>query len=378
MRMLFTCFPAFGHVHPQVPLALAAQAAGHEVRLATGPNMVEWGGRCGLQTQPVGMRLESAVRIADQGVSGPDGPVRLFAQVWVRSALPDLLRLSRLWRPDVIVHEEEEYAGVLVAALIGAHCVTQSWAAPARTAAGRELAVRALTPIWGEYLPGEPPRRVGEIYLDACPPPLQTSDIRDIARTTTVMGMQPSLFDGPAVTIPAALSDLPRPAVYVTLGTVPDFSTVATLDRTAAALSSHFASVIVTTGPNAPDSLAGRHPSNVHLAAYLPQSAMLPKVDLMVSHGGAGGTVAALFHGLPHLVIAGAGQSQRAIAAAIDRLGAGISLPEERRDAADIADAARRLITDPSYAIRTKEIAAQLKSLPSAQAVLHHLESQFR
>ena len=41
MRLLFTAFPGYGHVHPMLPLARAALRAGHDVRFATGPDLVE-------------------------------------------------------------------------------------------------------------------------------------------------------------------------------------------------------------------------------------------------------------------------------------------------------------------------------------------------
>ena len=58
---------------------------------------------------------------------------------------------------------------------------------------------------------------------------------------------------------------------------------------------------------------------------YLPQSLVLPAVDLMVSHGGAGGTAGALMYGLPHLVLPGLGTSQQTIARAVQATGSGLA-----------------------------------------------------
>ena len=54
MRILFTSFPGLGHLHPLMPLALAAGAAGHDVRLASGPDVVDWANRAGVTSHPVG------------------------------------------------------------------------------------------------------------------------------------------------------------------------------------------------------------------------------------------------------------------------------------------------------------------------------------
>ena len=39
-RVLFTSCPAYGHVLPMLPLIRAAERAGHDVRVATGPDLV--------------------------------------------------------------------------------------------------------------------------------------------------------------------------------------------------------------------------------------------------------------------------------------------------------------------------------------------------
>ena len=36
MRVVFASLPAFGHLYPLLPLALACRDAGHEVTVATG------------------------------------------------------------------------------------------------------------------------------------------------------------------------------------------------------------------------------------------------------------------------------------------------------------------------------------------------------
>lgn len=194
--------------------------------------------------------------------------------------MPGLQNLTAGWVPELVVHEEEEYAGVLLAALHGVPCVTQSWAAPARPAVARRFATSALAEIWQGYLPGSPPRRFGELYLDACPPPFQTADLDQIAQATGVVTVRPGTFDGPSSSPPDFLRDLPRPAVYVTLGTVAVFSTPALLARIVSAMAPRFASVIVTTGPNPIESL-GHQPGNVHAVRYLAQSLILPRVDLV-------------------------------------------------------------------------------------------------
>jgi UDP:flavonoid glycosyltransferase YjiC (YdhE family) len=374
VRILFTTYPAHGHLHPLVPLALAAQCAGHDVRLATGPNLVGWAAQCGLDSRPVGLSQDAAAEVADRDFAGPARTGHMFTDVWVPGALADLLELSSSWRPELVVHEEQEYAGVLLAGMLDVPCVTQSWSAPARPAAGREFESRALEPIWHRHGLGSTSRRVGQLYLDACPPQFQTADLADIGRTTRVVKVRPGQFDGPPAEPPALLADLGRPGAYVTLGTVSVFSTPRLLGRIASALAPLFASVVVTTGPNSVDSL-GDLPPNVYPIDYVPQSLVLPAVDVVVSHGGAGGTVGAIMHGLPHLVLPGDGQSQITTAEAVHRVGAGLRLRDDERDDAHIADAARRLITEPSFAVTARRLKERLDDLPGPIEVLALIES---
>ena len=60
MRMLFSVRPAYGHVYPVMPLALAARAAGHEVRFATTGPFLPKLTALGFPTDDVGLTIEQA------------------------------------------------------------------------------------------------------------------------------------------------------------------------------------------------------------------------------------------------------------------------------------------------------------------------------
>ena len=59
-QVLFTSCPAYGHVLPLLPLIRAAERAGHEVRVATGPDMAGPLAARGLDVHPVGPTWEAA------------------------------------------------------------------------------------------------------------------------------------------------------------------------------------------------------------------------------------------------------------------------------------------------------------------------------
>lgn len=328
MRLLLTSVPGLGHLHPVLPLALAAARAGHEVRVATGAERVEWVRRCGVDAQPAGLSLSALrERAVARGLAGPELPRQMFTSIAVPPLVEDVLPLVDHWRPDLLLHEEGEYAAPLVAALRDLPCVTHSWSAPARSAEGRARLDGPLLDVWQQYGLTGPARQVGELYLDACPPLLQLPDLTHVG--APVVPVHPSGFDGPPEQAPAWLAALRHPAVYVTLGTEPAFSRPDLLQQLVDAAAAVAPGVVVTTGPNPPDGVVAPH-EGVHVVQYLPQSLVIPAVDAVVAHGGAGTTLGALLHGRPQLVVPGLAPSQQGSAARVVAAGVGL-----RRDWAD-------------------------------------------
>jgi len=70
LRILVTSYPVFGHFHPLAPLALAARAVGHDVRVATGPDLTGWVERCGLHAHPVGLSRCGGIQLSAGAFSG--------------------------------------------------------------------------------------------------------------------------------------------------------------------------------------------------------------------------------------------------------------------------------------------------------------------
>ena len=369
MRILFTTFPARGHFHPIAPLALAAQRAGHEVLFASGPDLIAWIRECGFHASAIGEGQGELLKAAAETVTG-DVTLHLFTDIWVPAALPGLIDLARTWKPDFIVHEEEEYAAPLVASLLGIKCVTHSWHSPARPPADRDHAIELLAPLWSKAACDSPARTSGDLYLDACPPALQSDHVHDLG--IVVWAVRPVSFDGPRRDPPAWLLDLPRPAAYITLGTVPVFSTTDGLRKMVRALAPLFASIVVTTGPNAVEAF-GALGANIHVTQYLQQGLVLPNVDLVVSQAGAGGTLGAIEHALPHLMLPSFAQSQLSLSARISALGAGLALPEKSRTEANLQRAALTLLNDSRFKSEAQRIRAHLDALPAPDVVAARL-----
>jgi len=273
----------------------------------------------------------------------------------------DLLGLADEWQPDLVVHEEGEYAAPLVATLLGVPCVTHSWPSPARPAPGRALLDGPLSEVWERFGAAGPARQTGELYLDACPPLLQHPDAAGLL--PRIVPVHPVGFDGPPESPPAWLETLPRPAVYVTLGTVPASSRPELLQRLVDAATDVAASIVVSTGPNPVDVIGSGRPG-VHAVQYLPQSLVLPNVDAVVAHGGAGTTVGAILHGLPQLALPGIAPSQRASAARVVAVGAGLQLDWDDATPDALREAITSLLEDPHIATAAQAARDDIDRLP--------------
>ena len=370
MRVLFTTVPAFGHFNPIVPLATAAVERGDEVLVATGADLCEWVSSCGL---PVVQAGHGGTRSPDEEeVARRWGKMRIFHFFTTMTAPPmirDVLELAGDWKPDLIVHDEGEYAAPLVAELLGIPCVTHSFAAPARPNDERAVFAELLEPIWAEYT-ASPPRLSGDVYLDACPPAFQTEAIGSIPG---VRPIRPIPFDGPKVNAPEWIETLRHPAAYLTLGTVAVFARVEVLQPMIEAVAHAANSVVVTTGPNPPT--AFKIPGSVLAEQYLQQSVILAAVDVVVSHGGAGTTLGAIEYGLPHVVVPQQTMSQLRNAEQIAALGIGVHVPPGS-DASRLQSAVHHVLNDPAYASQAAVMREALHALPTPEAVLEDVTSQ--
>ena len=121
----------------------------------------------GLEVE-IGPGLDDLIAVA-RGEHGAAWGEALFPDTWPRIAVPRLASFARDWTPDVVVSEEEEYAGLLLAELLGVPAVTHSWPSPCRPAADRRQAVAAMAGVWGDLAPGHRPRSVAP-HLPGCVP----------------------------------------------------------------------------------------------------------------------------------------------------------------------------------------------------------------
>lgn len=106
------------------------------------------------------------------------------------------------------------------------------------------------------------------------------------------------------------------------------------------------------TGPIAPN-IQLEHWLNLHYAD------LLPRTDLVVTTGGAGTVVAALGAGVP-VIIAPTEWDKPDIAARVVETGAGLRLPRSRCTARTLRDSVERVLGEPSYRTSARRLSASL------------------
>jgi UDP:flavonoid glycosyltransferase YjiC (YdhE family) len=366
MRVLVTSRPGMGHVHPLVPVVSGLQRAGHDVAWATAAEARARIEGYGFPALPSGSAGAEAARAALRDlhdVPPRERRARFFGPRFGAAAVrmrADLAPLVDELRPDLIVHDLGELAAPAVAAARGIPHVTVAFSG-ALPAPLLEGIVGAVGDLWRAEGLAVPPDAglYAHLYLHRFPPALGPAP-----ESPNVRSVRPVGFDGAdaeqAPTWLAALGS-DRRAVYVTLGTV--VSGAALWREILRAVGSLDVDVVATTGMQVDPVEIGPVPSNVRIERYVPQSFILDRVAALVSHAGAGTMLAGAERGLPQLCIPmGADMWDNADALAAS--GASLTLEENQRDAASIAEAVERLLGDPAFALAAGRVAQEVAALP--------------
>lgn len=368
-RVLFTSCPAYGHVLPMLPLIRAAVRSGHDVRVATGPDLAGPLTVLGLDVYPIGPSWEIAWAAHNEVWAAPDvpethkkkmvdGAVALFGTPAI-ARLNDLALMVSGWRPEVVVHEVLEQGGSMLAARLGVPGVTHG--------------IGPMFPFYAQFIEavglaiGEPDRwsqLATEQALDLCPPSLQPEGSPPWPAAGAVRPSAGERGDLPPRVAEALASD--GPVAYFTLGTIKNEDP---LDFRIGlqALEDYHGTVIATTGrPLDPDTL-GPLPTNVVVAEFVPQSALLPRTDLLVSHSGSGTMLGGLVHGVPQVALP-RGTDQPENAALLVRAGAGLLVAPEDYAVESIAAAVAQVTRDPAFRDAAERVRDEIAAMPDADS----------
>jgi UDP:flavonoid glycosyltransferase YjiC (YdhE family) len=415
MRVLFVPMVTPPHYWPMVPLAWACRAAGHDVRVAGQPAIVDAIRQSGMTPVRVGSDYDSARHMAEardqlskelqeyNGKARPPGapeglPPALQRRIQdlkfgaaagtTDAVVEDLVSLARSWRPHIIICDPLiHYAATIAAAASGALLVRHLWGPDFSTHVGSPGIGAAGRGSDREDWP-EPLLRIYDRFkvdvradfyamaLDPGPASLQLPGVQNAVS----YGCMPYNGSGE---LPGWLLEPPSaPRVCVTLGS----SITDVMGRKAflvpeiiSGLADLQAEVVVAVKSQDRE-LITNPPANVRIAEWLPLNLLLPTCGAIVHQGGAGTTLTSTFCGVPQVFVPQM-LDERFNAERLESGGAAVILdPAQMADSAEFAEKVagivRGLLADGNPAAQAAQgLQKELASQPTPAEILGKLEN---
>ena len=372
--------PARGHLYPMMDVALELRARGHRVVVQTLADEAATLAAAGIEHRPIHPRIE-ALPLEDHQFGNPLSASRHAMSRWLARApfeQEDLAATTADLRPDLLVVDANTWGAATFA-----EAQRRPWAsflpyvlpAPSRDAPAfgpgfapprgpfDRLRDRFVWWVFGLATAGllaELNRMRAAASLPPLPgiPALYTRADRVLYRTAEpfeyprsdwpapIRAIGPGLWAPPG-DLPAWIADLPRPRVLVSVSTeyqADDAIVTTALDS----LGGGPGSVVVTTA--ALDPARFRAPGqNVRITRFLPHAAVVPHMDVVVTHGGMGTTQRCLAAGVPMVVVPW-GRDQNESARRVEECGAGVRLPRSRLSATSLRESVQTALARRSGA----------------------------
>ncbi|GIF77501.1 glycosyltransferase [Asanoa siamensis] len=372
MRILFTGVPVLGHLLPLLPLARAVGKRGHTVAFMVPGPVAPLLAPEGFEIITTGedvpaMTGELIRRTGVDPMAGPIPPeveAEFMAGVRVDASTEELLGLARDWRPDLIVADPYDLVGPLVAvtldvpvAIVTLGPELKHFESLATPRVGERYAARGLT------------RRPARFVLDICPPGLQRDGW---VAPAGWLPMRPEAHRGPAGVPAAPVQPLPaQPRILLTAGTI--FGNPEVLGPVVKGLAATGAGLRVTLGLTMSPDQFDVDREAVRFEPFAPINELLPDIDVVVGHGGAGTNLAALAAGIP-LVLTPQGadqffQTERAVAT-----GAAARILPDEFSVDAVVTAVGRVLAEPSYRENARRIADEIAAMPTPDEVATTIE----
>jgi UDP:flavonoid glycosyltransferase YjiC (YdhE family) len=379
MRILMTTKAGAGHFGPLIPFARAFQRAGADVLIAApreaaamvrAESLPLWA----VDDPPPEERAAIFDEVRGKNI---DGLIAkrivgdVFARIDARAAFPGILAACRAWSPDVVISETTEFAGPLVAEIVGVPSVCIGLSQQGKEEHFIPLVAPAVDDLRAfAGLPSDPAaaRFLRRPYFTLFPAALEDPATPSRITSHRFREARPTVRRHPVYGGPGD----DRPLVYVTFGSaVPQSDFFPSLYREAIeALAPLPVRLLVTVGRDRDPADIGPVPANVRVERWVPQADLMPHVAAMVCHGGSGTVTMGLAGGVPMAVVP-LFADQPWNAERVDAVGAGIALGGGPEAAiAGLREAVVRLTGDPSYRATSQRIAAEMRALAPVDAAV--------
>lgn len=379
-----TSTPGTGHLYPLVPLTKELRNSGHDVLWATGPESCAVLELLGFDVEACGMTVEERMRLLREKRLGVERlPARerrkvvapvMFGEIAAPRMRADLVGVVDMYRPDVIIHDLVELAAAPVAAARGIPHATLAWGL-AMPPAILSVMATSVAELWASegVETSVSAGTYDHLYLHPLPEgfggPLPSPVAQRIRST---------YFDGAATTNPPEWITgfgVERPGVYVSFGT--EVAGSAPWREILEALATFDVDGVATIGSRIDAADLGTVPPNVIVERFVPQSYMLQRAALVVSHAGSGTLLATAAQGLAQLSLPIAAD-QWANADALASAGAGLTLELDERDTGSIGAALDELLGGSTYVESARSLSTGFAQLPHPKDLVPVIEALAR
>lgn len=393
-KAIFFNVPGHGHIIPSLPLVAELARRGHEITYYASE-----GFRAGVEA--AGATLRPYRTVADdyfvaRGLhGGRPQEVALALFTTAQDILPELLAEAEGNPPDYVLFDSMCPWGYLAAQALKVPKVASLALAP--PVSPPPSALLRLLPLFAPMLlrdfgagvrANKLARALARRY--GAPPPTPASLLTSLGDLS--LSYTSSFFQPFADTAPASVRFIGwtmwepadgetfsfrqaqgRPLVYVSLGTLNNqdrtfFQTCIEAFRGADVF------VVISTGRRLPPESFGTLPENIAIYPWVPQSQVLKRAALFISHGGLNSIHDGLSLGLPLLLIPQQ-EEQTLNAMRVVELGAGLMLKRAQVGVGRLRAEAMRLLAEPQFRIAAQRIGGTLRAAGGAERAADEIEA---
>lgn len=413
--------PARGHLYPMMDIAIALRAEGHRVVIQTLSSEQNWVVDEGLEFRPISDEIET-LALEDYQATNPLSQIKSAFDRWLERApheVDDLRDSCADIAPDLLIVDVNTWGASAFAeaerrpwAMFMPYCMpmpspdTPAFGpgfAPPQGWMGRlrdnmfwtvlSFAISGIVKQWDTFRIGlgvPPLKGIENLFLRPDLLLYRTAEPFEYPRSVwpaNIQAIGPGLWAPPSDP-PDWLDELPHPRFLVSVST--EFQEDGAIVETALhSLQDEPGSIIVTTAALDPERFVVPH-DRVRITRFLPHASVIPKVDLVITHGGMGTTQRSLAAGVPVCVIPW-GRDQNETARRAEICGAGTMVPKNKLSTERLRSAALEALTRKAEAAKIADaflraggasravelIAALLENTDSPRLTQHAAEANY-
>ncbi len=395
--------PARGHLYPMMDVALELRSRGHRVVVQTLADERDAVEAAGVEHRPIDPRIE-ALPLEDWQGANPLAALRHTLARWSARAafeVDDVRRSVEELAPDVILTDANALGACAAAEVSGTRWASHlPYVLPVPSRDAPAFGPGFPPPAgWFDRLRDDVVWKVQGLAGAGALTPLRalraSLGAAPFQTFSDLFRLPPLLLHRTAVPLEYPRSDWPAnvrhvgPGLWAPLGAAPEWLAESAGPRTLVSISTEHqddgaivdaamaafvdapGTTIITTAAVDP----GRfRPPGAHIRVerFLPHPAVLPYVDLVVTHGGMGTTQRALASGVP-LVVVPWGRDQLETAQRVVRCGAGVAVSKSKLSADSLRNASEQARLCREGARRVAAAFAAAGGAPEAANLLERL-----